>query len=399
MSVPPEVAPPEQHGSVTVANRLGGFMRRGGILVPLVTALIAFLAGGLVVLATGRNPISTYQAIFEGTGLNWLFPWTSGEDRIFAGQNLQQTLILTTPLILTGLAVGIAFRAGLFNIGGNGQYIMGAIAATFVGVKLDALPGVLLVIVAVLAAMAAGALWAAIAGYLRAATGANEVISTIMLNYTALYVGTYLFQINGPLQNTTQPSVPVSDDIAESARLPVFWGDPELQGLHIGILVALLTAGLAWVLLNRSVQGYEIKAVGFNPDAAEYAGVHAGRTQVKTMAICGLCAGLAGAMDILGWQFRLATNDIQGVEFGFLGIAVALLGRNSPVGIIFAALLFGALLNGTSVRNLDPTVFPPELAENLTGIIQGLIVLLVSAPVIATWLLGLRRRVVKAGAG
>jgi simple sugar transport system permease protein len=151
------------------------------------------------------------------------------------------------------------------------------------------------------------------------------------------------------------------------------------------------------VLLNRSVQGYEIKAVGFNPDAAEYAGVNAGRTQVKTMAVCGLCAGLAGAMDILGWQFRIATNDIQGVEFGFLGIAVALLGRNSPIGIIFAALLFGALLNGTSVRNLDPSVFPPELAENLTEIIQGLIVLLVSAPVIATWLLGLRRRLPKVG--
>jgi simple sugar transport system permease protein len=383
---------------VTVASRLGGFMRGGGVLVPVITALIAFAGGGLVVLATGSNPISTYKAIFEGSGLNWLLPWTSGDDRILAAQNLQQTLILTTPLILVGLAVGIAFRAGLFNIGGAGQYITGSIAALYVGTHLGGLPGVLHVLLAVLAAMAVGGFWAGIAGYLRATTGANEVISTIMLNSIALWIGVYLFGLKGPLQNGTQPSVPVSDDVLPGARLPVFWGDPELQGLHIGIFIALLGAGAAWVLLNRSVTGYELKAVGFNPDAAEYGGIRAGRQQVKAMVICGVLAGLAGAMDILGWQFRLATNDVQSAaNTGFVGIAVALLGRNSPIGIIFAALLFGALVNGTSVRNLDPAVFPPELASNLTLIIQGLIVLLVSAPVIATRMLGWRRKVARIG--
>jgi general nucleoside transport system permease protein len=393
VSAPPE--PPEAGAQVTVASRLSGVMRAGGIrgiIPPVVTALIAFVAGGLVVLATGRNPLSTYEAIFKGTGLNWFWPFLGDEQRTLAALNLQQTLILTTPLILVGLAVAIAFRAGLFNIGGQGQYAVGGIAAVFIGTRFDSLPGVLHIVLAIVAAMAAGAVWAGIAGFLRARTGANEVISTIMLNYVALWIGVYLFGLDGPLQNTEQPSVPVSSDIAEGAHLPVFWGDPLLQGAHIGLFIALAGAAFAWVLLNRSVAGFKIRAVGFNPDAAEYGGINAGRQQIKAMAICGLLAGLAGAMDVLGWQFRLATNDIQTSQIGFLGIAVALLGRNTAIGTVFAALLFGALVNGTSVRNLDPNVFPPELASNLTLIIQGLIVLLVSAPVIATKLLGWRVR-------
>jgi simple sugar transport system permease protein len=217
-----------------------------------------------------------------------------------------------------------------------------------------------------------------------------------MLNYIALWFGVYLFGLGGPLQNVEQPSVPVSDPIAEGARLHVFWGEPELQGLHVGIFVALVAAGACWLLLNRSVAGYEIKAVGYNPDAAEYGGIKPGRQQIKAMLICGALAGLGGAMDLLGWQFRVATNDIQTSQVGFYGIAVALLGRNTALGTIVAALLFGALFNGTSQRNLDPSIFEPALASNLTLIIQGLIVLLVSAPVIATWLLGLRRRLARA---
>ena len=231
-------------------------------------------------------------------------------------------------------------------------------------------------------------MWAGIAGLLKATTGANEVVSTIMLNWTAVYVGLYLFGLGGPLHSgdPASVSIPVSDDVLESARLPVFWGDPELQGLHIGIFIALAVAALFWVLLNRSVTGYEVRAVGFNPDAAEYGGISAGRNYVKVMLICGLFAGMAGAMDVLGWQFRIATNDIQVSQVGYLGIAVALLGRNTAFGTVVAALLFGALLNGTSVRNLDPAVFDPQLATNLTWIIQGLIVLFVSAPVLVTML-------------
>jgi ABC-type uncharacterized transport system permease subunit len=375
-------------GTITVAARLSGYVRGGGFMVPLITAVLAFLVGGLVVLATGANPIDTYRAIFEGSGLNWLFPWVSGDDRTLAALNLQQTLILTAPLILTGLAVAFAFRAGLFNIGGQGQYLVGTFAAVYVGSSLDGTPALLHVVLAIVAACVAGAVWAGIAGLLKATTGANEVVSTIMLNWTAVYVGLYLFGLGGPLHSDdpAAQSIPVSPDVLESAQLPVFWGDPELQGLHVGIFIALAVTALFWVLLNRSVTGYEVRAVGFNPDAAEYAGISAARNYVKVMVICGLLAGLAGSLDVLGWQFRIATNDVQVSQVGYLGIAVALLGRNTAFGTVIAAVLFGALLNGTSVRNLDPAVFDPQLATNLTWIIQGLIVLFVSAPVLVTML-------------
>jgi general nucleoside transport system permease protein len=340
-----------------------------------------------VMLVTGNDPLATYRAIFEGTGLQWLFPWVTGEDRTTAALNLQQTLIITTPLILTGLAVAFAFRAGLFNIGGQGQYIAGSIAAVWVGSSFAGMPGFLHIVLAIVAACAAGAFWAGIAGLLKATVGANEVISTIMLNYTAIYVGLWLFGLGGPLQNDREASLPVSNDVAEGAKLPVFWGDPVLQGLHIGLFIALVTVVAFWVLLNRSTTGYEVRAVGLNPEAARYGGMSVGRNYFLVMAVCGLFAGLAGAMDILGWQFRLATNDIQASQIGFLGIAVALLGRSTASGTVAAALLFGALLSGTSQRNLDPSIFEPELATNLTFIIQGLVVLLVSADVLVLSLL------------
>jgi len=378
----------EGPGTLTVASKLEGYLRGGGVLVPVTTALLAFFVGGLVVLATGANPIDTYKAIFEGSGLNWLFPWVSGDDRVIAALNLQQTLILTAPLILTGLAVAFAFRAGLFNIGGNGQYLIGSYGAVYAASSFEGMPGWLHVIVAMVAGAVVGALWGGIAGFLKATTGANEVISTIMLNYTALYMGLYFFGTKGPLHSSdpANASIPVSNDVFEDTKLPVFWGDPELQGLHIGIFIAVGVAALFWVLLNRSTTGYEVRAVGYNPDAAEYGGISAGRNYVKVMLICGAFAGLAGAIDVLGWQFRIATIDVQVSLIGFTGIAVALLGRNTAVGTAIAALLFAALQNGTSVRNLDPAVFEPELATNLATVIQGLIVLFVSAPVLVTML-------------
>jgi ABC-type uncharacterized transport system permease subunit len=375
--------------AATPASRLAGYVRGGGIIVPLLTTLLAFLAGGLVMLVTGSDPIATYEAIWKGTGLQWIFPWTTGADRDLAATNLQQTLIITTPLILTGLAVAFAFRAGLFNIGGNGQYIVGAIAAVWVGSSFADMPSFIHILLALLAACAAGAFWAGIAGVLKAVAGAHEVISTIMLNWIAVWVGVWLFALGGPLQNERQPSVPVSEDVVDGAKLHVFWGDPVLQGLHIGIFIALVAVIVFWFLLNRSTVGFEVRAVGFNPEAARYSGMSVGKNYVLVMAVCGLFAGLAGAVDVLGWQFRIATNDIQTVQLGFFGIAVALLGRNTAMGTLAAALLFGALLSGTSQRNLDPTIFEPSLAKNLTFIIQGLVVLIVSADVLV---LGLLRR-------
>ena len=383
---------PGEGPPATVAGRLSTYLRGGGIITPLVTALMAFLVGGLVVLATGKDPIETYQAIFDGTGLNWFFPWISSDDRTIAALNLQQTLIATTPLILTGLAVAFAFRCGLFNIGGQGQFLVGGYMAMWIGTSFASMPALPHILFCIVGACAAGALWGAIAGLLKAATGANEVITTIMLNWIALWVGVWLVNVGGPLQNDTQKSVPVSNDVVESVKLPVFWGDPELQGLHIGLFVALAMLLVFWVLLNRTVTGYEVRAVGFNPDAAQAAGISVSRNYILVMAVCGLFAGLAGSLEILGWQFRVARNDIEISQIGFLGIAVALLGRNTAIGTMFSALLFGALLTGTSVRNLDPTVFPPELATALTAIIQGLIVLFVSADILVVYLWRLRRR-------
>jgi len=389
-------APPEEElpPNITVATRMATFFRGGGIIAPLITVLVAFLAGGLVVLATGHNPIETYSAIFKGTGFNWIFPWLSEDDRIIAALNLQQTLILTTPLILTGLAVAFAFRCGLFNIGGQGQYIIGSIFAVWVGSSFEGMPALLHVLVAMLAGIAMGAVWAGIAGLLKALAGTNEVISTIMLNWIAIWTGVWVFNLGSPLQNdnSDQVDVPVSNDVVEGAKLPVFWGDPQLQGLHLGIFVALAALVVFWVLLNRTTLGYEVRAVGFNPDAAEASGINVRRNYILVMAICGAFAGLGGALDLLGWQFRIATNDIQTHTLAFFGIAVALLGRNTAIGTLLGALLFAGLITGTSVRNLDPTVFEPQLATNLTYMIQGLVVLLISTDVLVVWLLGRRRK-------
>jgi simple sugar transport system permease protein len=377
---------------LTVAGRLSEYLRGGGVITPLLTAVLAFLVAGLVVLVTGHDPISTYKAIFNGSGLTWLLPWTSPDDRALAAINLQQTLIATTPLILTGLAVAFAFRCGLFNIGGQGQYIVGMVVAAWIGSSFASMPAVPHVALTLVLASLAAAVWGGIAGMLKAFTGASEVITTIMLNWIAVWLGFWLFGLGGPLQNEAQKQVPVSNDVVAGARLPVFWGDPELQGLHVGLFIALAALVVFWVLLNRTRRGYEVRAVGFNPEAARSAGISVARNYIFVMAVCGLFAGLGGALDVLGWQVRVATNDIQISQIGFLGIAVALLGRNTAIGVLFSALLFGSLVTGTSVRNLDPTVFAPELASNLTLIIQGLVVLFVSADVLVTWLWRLRGR-------
>jgi simple sugar transport system permease protein len=239
-----------------------------------------------------------------------------------------------------------------------------------VGSSFSGMPKLLHIVVAIVVAALAGAVWAGIAGLLKATVGAHEVISTIMLNWIAVWVGIYLFGLNGPLQNSDpqQQSVPVSSDVVSSAKLPVFWGDPELQGLHVGLFIALAAVLVFWVLVNRSKIGYEVRAVGLNPEAARYGGISVARNYVLVMAVCGVFAGIAGS----------------------------LLGRNTAGGTLAAALLFGALLSGTSQRNLDPTIFEPELASNLTLIIQGLVVLIVSADVIVLTMLrrgrGLFRR-------
>ncbi len=418
-TTPPPETPPATPGPPSVASRMAFYQSAGGVITPIMTAVLAFLVGGIVVAATGHNPLTTYREIFNGTGLNWFFqvgshelrvpftqahvwfPWNVNDAESEAAFNLQQTLLLATPLVFTGLAVAFAFRCGMFNIGGQGQYIVGAMVSVWVGSSWAGMAKGPHILLAIGLATLAGAAWAGIAGFLKATVGAHEVITTIMLNWIAYWIGQWAFGQGGPLQNNFNESVPVSNDVAESARLHVFWGDPLLQGLHIGFFFAIVALVVYSLTLNRTTLGYEVRAVGFNPEAARYGGISVRRNYFLAMAIAGGFAAMGGALDILGWQFRLGVIDIQNSTIGFIGIAVALLGRNTAVGVALSALLFGALLNGTSTRNLDPDVFQPELAGNLTLMIQALVVLFVGADllIVVLWQRARRLRPKRSRAG
>ncbi|HUZ98588.1 MAG TPA: ABC transporter permease, partial [Gaiellaceae bacterium] len=340
-ATPTANVPPEQEPSTDFVVRLGIAQRAGGLIVPVMTAVLAFLAGGIVVAATGHNPLSAYRGIWDGAGFNWLFhiPWNTNTVNLDAF-NLTQTLLTTTTLILVGLAVAFPFRCGLFNIGGQGQYLVGLIVANWVGVSFASWPTLPHVLLGIGAAALAGAAWAGIAGFLKATTGAHEVISTIMLNWIAIWGASYLFGQGGPLQNTQDPTAPISGNVVAGAQLPVFWGQAVLQGLHIGFFVALAMLVVFWVILQRTTLGYEVRAVGFNPEAAAYGGINVKKNYFLAMAISGTFAGMAGAFDMLGYLYHFGTLDVQASQIGFLGIAVALLGRNSAVGVGVAALLF-----------------------------------------------------------
>jgi simple sugar transport system permease protein len=391
----PQGAPPEPEAPAsetpTVVASIALKQKAGGLIVPVLTALIAFLIGGLVVLATGHNPLLAYRDIFNGAGLNWFFhPTTSVVNT--SAYNLSQTLLQTTTLILTGLAVAFAFRCGMFNIGGQGQYFIGLYVANWLGHSFAGMATVPHILIAVVGATLAGAAWAGIAGVMKATVGAHEVITTIMLNWIAIWVGEWLFGDGGPLQNSANKTVPISNDIANSAQLPVFWGEKQLQGLHVGFFVALGALVVFSLILNRTTLGYEVRAVGFNPEAAAYGGISVRKNLIRAMAISGAFAGLAGALDMLGYLYHYGQADIPVSSVGFLGIAVALLGRNTAVGVGLAALLFGALLFGTT-HGLTSGVIQPELAGNLTYIIQGLVVLFVGADVLILSVWNARKKV------
>jgi ABC-type uncharacterized transport system permease subunit len=363
------------------------YERAGGALVPLAATILAFLIGGLVVLITGHNPVTAYQAIFNGTGFNWVFPWVTGDDRVRAAKDLQETLRIATPLMLTAIAVAFAFRSGLFNIGGQGQYWVGLIASLWVGTHLHGTARPVHVALGITAGILGGMVWGGLAGALRATVGAHEVITTIMLNWIAIFGGQYLFELNGPLQGVS-PSLPRSNEIDGSAKLWVFWG--HFPGLHVGIFIALVALAVYFLILNRTTLGFAIRAVGFNPEAARYSGIPVRRSYFLALAIAGAFAGLAGAIDVLGYKYAVDTSDF-GSGIAFTGIAVALLGRNKPIGIFFAALLFAGLQTGTSSRHLDPSVFEPALATDLSTMIQALVIFFVGADLLILYIWRLRR--------
>ena len=278
-----------------MAARLDLYQRAGGVITPVLTALFAFFVGGLVVLfTTGKNPIDTYKAIFNGTGLNWFFPWVRGQERFTAALNLQQTLIITTTLIFVGLAVAFAFRCGLFNIGGQGQYIAGMIAASRWSGDAGS------------AARSShrarrrrrSPRGCSVGGNRRNPQGDGRRPRGDLDDHAQLD-GALDRQlpgrVPGALQDPAQESVPVTKPIAEGAKLNVFWGDPILQGLHIGFFAAIGCLILFWVVLNRTTLGFEVRAVGFNPEAARYSGISVGRNYFLAMAISGPSPGLRAA--------------------------------------------------------------------------------------------------------
>jgi general nucleoside transport system permease protein len=377
---------PEFGDPGTLAARLAIKQRAGGIAVPIVTVVLAIVISILVVAATQHSfhtALLAFQEIFDGTGLNWLaHPTTNLQD--LAAYNLSQTLLQTSTLILTGLAVAFAFRCGMFNIGGQGQYFVGLIVANWIGVSFAGMSPVPHILLAMVGGTLAAAAYAGIAGVLKATVGAHEVITTIMLNWIAYWTGSWLFGDGGPLQNSTQPTVPVSNQVAPSARLPDFWGAQGFQGVHIGFFIALACVVVFYILINRTTLGYEVRAVGFNPDAAAYGGINVKKNLIRAMAISGAFAGLAGAIDMLGGatNYQYGQLDIPFSQVGFIGIAVALLGRNTAIGTLLSAFLFGALLYGSFHGLGSSSVIDPQLAGNLTYIIQGLIVLFIGADVL-----------------
>jgi general nucleoside transport system permease protein len=341
------------------------------LFFPLIAVLAAFFIGGLIVLAIGDNPFTVYRLLLSSAF--GLFDALGN----FTYDNWGYTLFQATPLIFTGLAVALAFKCGLLNIGAEGQLYVGAFAAAWVGITLAKLPGVILIPLAMLAAMLAGALWGAIPGLLKARFGSHEVINTIMLNFIAVGLISYLTQNfykapGDPIMQTTQ----IADQahLARAATLlnPVGIGFPQRIPLNLAFLLALLMCFLVWVFLWRTKWGYEIRAVGSNPSAAEYGGINVKKQIVLAMALSGALAGMVGVNEVLGYRYRYYHDFSPG--YGFTGIAVALLGRNHPVGVALAAILFGALIRG----GLFVDIFTDKVSKDLVQVLQAIIILFVA---------------------
>jgi simple sugar transport system permease protein len=307
-----------------------------------------------------------YKALFEGAIFN---PTSAGNGTLVGVFGpLSETLTTAAPLILAGLSVGLAFRAGLFNIGAQGMMIMGVIVAAFIGFHWD-LPVGLHLILAVAGGLLAGAVWGGLVGWLKAKTGAHEVITTIMLNYVALNFLGYLLSVKG-FQRPPYGQA-ISNVVDSSARYPHLLGSS--MRVNLDIVVALAAAGLVWWILERSTIGFQLRAVGANQNAARTAGMNVARTYVVAMMLAGALAGLAGTAQILGTN-PAVTGDID-AGIGFDGITVALLGRARPGGTVLAGLLFGALRAG-GVQMQSSTGVPVDLVQILTS----LIVLFIAAP-------------------
>ncbi|WP_281884688.1 ABC transporter permease [Paenibacillus sp. YYML68] len=318
-------------------------------VVPLTAIALGLVAGALIMLIGGYNPVLAYTSLVQKVVGD---PYSIGE-----------TVREITPLLLTGLSVAFAFRTGLFNIGAEGQFIMGMTGATFIGVKLQ-LPLLLHAPLAIVTGAVLAGLWGAIAGYLKAKRGVNEVITTIMLNWIALFLSNYIIRTL-----LLQPGQQRSHNIRETAMisLPGLSQMFDNARLHAGTIIAVLAAVAFYVLLWRTRQGYELRAVGHSPDAAEYAGMSVKTNMIKAMFVGGVFAGLAGAFEVLG-VFHYQSIAASSPGYGFDGVAVALLGGNHPLGVVLAAILFGSLTYGSAGMSFGADV-PPEIVRVIVGLV------------------------------
>lgn len=370
MTVPPTShPPPAPPAQPTTAEKLRGALPTA--LSSVGAVVLALLVGALVILFSGQNPVVAYAALFEGA---------------FGGvKPITETLVAATPLIFGGLAFAIAAQAGLFNIGIEGQMVLGGLFGGIVAAMPLGLPGVVHLPLAVLAAFVAGGFWGFIPGFLKARTGAHEVITTIMLNYLAFRLSTVLISRDDLLP--VNPALQSTEAAQPGARLlrPI-----EDTRFHVGFVLAIVAAVVLWYLLYRTTFGYKVRTVGISRGAAAYAGIAWGATIALAMAIAGALAGLGGAADALGLQGRY--YNVQ-AGYGFTSIAVGLVGRNHPFGVVAAGLLFGALSAGaTRMQNTAGT------SRDLVSVLLGLVILSVSAFAVLDEFRKRRQQAARAGA-
>ncbi len=336
------------------------------MLNPFLAILTAVILGGIIIALVRGNPFLAYYGLIQGS---------FGSTRA-----LSETAVWATPYIFAGLAVALAFKGGLFNIGAEGQLALGATFSALIGYALPGwlgfdIPAIIPLPLAVIVGMAMGAFWAAIPGFLKAYTGGHEVINTIMMNYIAL--NTISFLLNGPMKDRDPNNVIARTPlIADSARMPTIF---EGLRIHWGFILALLVAYLVWWMLNKTTLGFEIRTVGANPDAAKYAGINVKRTIILTMALSGMLAGLAGTIEVTGLNYRHELGFSIG--YGFDAIAIALLGKSHPLGVVLASILFAAMRNGATRMQ-----FLTQMPVDLISMLQALILLFVAADAIIRYI-------------
>ena len=311
----------------------------------LAALVLGLLVGSVIIASSGISVVDAYGALFTGA--------------FGSPKAIMQTILQATPLLFTSLAVVVAFRGEIWNIGGEGQFLAGAMMATWISIELANLPQSILVPIIIVASMMGGAVWAGIAGYLRAKFKANEIIVTVMLNYIIGFILSYILQ---NVWTDPKSSYPQSISLAPSTHFPALFGTK----LHLGVILAVVVAVLIYFLLWKTPLGYEIRAIGVNPVASEYKGISVTRTIMLTMLISGAMAGLGGGTEIAGVHHRLRLDISAG--YGFTGILVAMMGQLHPFGALISAVFFGALKNGSYLMQIKYQV-PVALVHTIQGVI------------------------------